>query len=277
MISHHPDEPAPRSPASRHGARWKKLSIAIIGVGAFGEFCIPHLRRFCDVRLYDSARNLDEVCRRHGVEAVDLPMAAEQDIVLLAVPFSQLRSTAKAIAPHLRPGGLVVDVCSIKSKPLAVLAEELPATVDIVGTHPLFGPQSGRDGIAGLRIALCPGRGFREPRVERFLRHRLKLDVIRTTAEQHDRQMAYVQGMTHLIARIMAAMDVPRVDHATATFSHLETMVDLVRRDSDELFRTIIADNPFSADVMRSFVRATNDVLQPFGYPSNRDAFPRLP
>jgi prephenate dehydrogenase len=270
MISHHSnDSGSPeRLPAPKLAGR-RRRSLAIIGIGAFGEFCIQHLRPFFDLRLCDNDRNLEEICWRHGVQSVDLRTAARQDIVLLAVPFGQLRSTAKAIAPHLRPGSLVVDVCSIKSKPLAILTAELPACVDIVGTHPLFGPQSGRSGISGLRIAVCPARGRRGRALERFLRDGLKLDVISTTAEQHDRQMAYVQGMTHLIARIMVAMDMPRLDHTTTTFSHLEKMIDMVRQDSDELFRTIIADNPFAAEVVGSFVRATKDVLQPLTYPAN--------
>ncbi len=255
---------SPEFPSRRPG-------IGLIGVGAFGEFCIPHLQRFLDVKLCDPERDLEELCERHGVEAVGLTAAASQDVVLLAVPFRRLRAVARAIAPHLRPGSLVVDVCSIKAKPLAILAEELPSGIDIVGTHPLFGPHGGRNGIEGLRIALCPVRGRSAPILARFLNRRLGLEVIRTTAEQHDRQMAYVQGLTHLIARIVTAMDVPPLDHSTTTFSHLETMVGMVRHDSDELFRTIVADNPFAQDVMRSFVRATKDVLQPFGYPANRD------
>jgi prephenate dehydrogenase len=166
----------------------------------------------------------------------------------------------------------VVDVCSIKTKPLLILEEELPPNVDIIGMHPLFGPQSGRDGIKGLRIVLCPVRGGKGRIVGRFLRRELELEVIRMTAEQHDRQMAYVQGLTHLIARIVVAMDVPPLEHTTTTFSHLDRMVGMVRHDSDELFRTIIEDNPFVDDVMRSFVKATKDVLQPFGYPANSDA-----
>jgi prephenate dehydrogenase len=258
----------PNPPASQR----RRPSIGIIGVGAFGEFCIPHLCRSLRVKLYDPVRDLGPLCDRHEVEAVNLDEAARQDIILLALPFRHFRSVAQEIAPHLRPGSLVVDVCSIKTKPLLILEEELPPTVDIIGMHPLFGPQSGRDGIKGLRIVLCPVRGGRGPIVERFLRRELELEVIRMTAEQHDRQMAYVQGLTHLIARIVVAMDVPPLEHTTTTFSHLDRMVGMVRHDSDELFRTIIEDNPFVDDVMRSFVKATKDVLQPFGYPANSDA-----
>jgi prephenate dehydrogenase len=247
----------------------RKSGIGLIGVGAFGEFCIPHLRRFFDIRLFDPGRDLEELCERHAAKAGALAEAAAQDVVMLAVPFRQLRDVAREIAPHLRPGSLVVDVCSIKTKPMSILEEELPAHVDIVGTHPLFGPQSGRNGIGGLRIALCPVRGRSTPILERFLRRRLGLEVIRTNAEQHDRQMAYVQGLTQLIARIVVAMDVPPLDQTTTTFSHLEKMVGMIRYDSDELFRTIVADNPFVGDVMQSFARATKDVLQHLSYPAN--------
>jgi len=268
MTSHLPPQTAASTPALPP----KKPGLAIIGAGAFGEFCVPHLRQFFDVRLCDPRGDLVEICTRLEVQAADLKTAAEQDVVLLAVPLGQLRSVARAVAPHLRPRSLVVDVCSVKAKPLRVLAEELPPDIDIVGTHPLFGPQSGRNGIEGLRVAVCAERGRRALSVERFLRRKLGLAVIRTSAEQHDRQMAYVQGLTHLIARIMITMDVPKLDHTTTTFSHLESMVDMVRHDSDELFRSIVTDNPFVDDVMTSFVRATKDVLQPFSHPSNADA-----
>ena len=250
----------------------EKPSLAIVGAGAFGEFCIPHLSGFFRIGLCDPRRDLDGICQRHGVEVIDLATAAKQDIVLLAVPFRHLRSVARAIAPHLKPGSLVVDVCSIKVKLLTILEEELPPNTGIIGTHPLFGPQSGRSGIAGLRIAICPVRGQKAPAVERFLRRELGLDVIRTTAEEHDRQMAYVQGLTHLISRIVVMMGVPPLEHATATFSHLNAMVDMVRHDSTELFRTIITDNPFAGDMTQSFVRATNDVLQSLDCPSNSDS-----
>ncbi|MFX9058099.1 prephenate dehydrogenase/arogenate dehydrogenase family protein, partial [Acinetobacter baumannii] len=92
-------------------------------------------------------------------------------------------------APHLRPGALVVDVCSIKTRPLEILERALPPGVDLLGTHPLFGPESGRAGLAGLRIALCPVRGRRAGQARRFLR-RLGLAVTVTTAAEHDRQMA---------------------------------------------------------------------------------------
>lgn len=232
-------------------------TLGLIGYGAFGAFILPHLSRFFDVQVHDPGRDPASLPGR----AADLATVAAQDIVLLAVPLPQMRAAATAIAPHLRPGVLVVDVCSLKAKPLAILEEILPPHTDILGSHPLFGPQSGRLGITGLRIALCPLRGHRARLAARFLSRAFGLDVIVTTAEAHDRQMAYVQGLTHIVSRIVDAMEVPPLNLRTTTFEHLTRMVDTVRHDSDELFRTIARDNPFAGEVRQRFAQATAQVL----------------
>jgi prephenate dehydrogenase len=92
---------------------------------------------------------------------------------------------------------------------------------------------------------------------------RLGLHVIRTSPEAHDRQMAYVQGLTHLLARVVIDMDLPPLDQTTTTFDHLARMVATVRHDSDALFRTIVRDNPFAAEMRQrlreSVLRLTED------------------
>lgn len=235
-----------------------RLSLGLIGYGAFGEFIQPHLSRFFDVQVHDPGRDPASLPGR----AADLPTAAAQDIVVLAVPLARMREVAQAIAPHLRPGALVVDVCSLKVRPLEILREVLPGHVDILGTHPLFGPQSGRFGITGLRLALCPVRGRQARLAASFLRRAFGLEVIVTTPEAHDRQMAYVQGLTHIVSRIVVGMDLPPLDMRTTTFEHLSRMVDTVRHDSEELFRTIARDNPFAGEVRERFAAATTQVLE---------------
>jgi prephenate dehydrogenase len=230
-------------------------SLGLIGHGAFGAFIHPHLARFFDIQVHDPA----------DAASASLATAAAQDVVVLAVPLARMREVAAAIASHLRPGALVVDVCSLKVAPLEILAELLPPHVDILGTHPLFGPQSGKAGIAGLRIALCPLRGRRARPAARFLRQGFGLDVVLTTAEEHDRQMAYVQGLTHIVSRIVLAMDVPPLELRTTTFEHLSRMVDTVRHDSEALFRTIARDNPYAAEVRERFAEATTEVLGRLG------------
>lgn len=235
-------------------------SLGLIGAGAFGQLCLRDLGPHFAVTVADPRPDLPAIAAAHGATTGTLAQAAAQDVVILAMPVRALEDVARQAAPHLRPGALVLDVCSIKTKPLDMLRRILPAAVDIVGTHPLFGPQSGKDGIAGLRIAVCPARGHRTAAVCRFLRTRLGLAVMPTTPEQHDRQMAYVQGLTHLISRTVVEMDLPELTQTTATFTHLMRMVDTVRHDSEALFRTITQDNPFVAEVKAEFFAAASRV-----------------
>jgi len=94
-----------------------------------------------------------------------------------------------------------MDVGSVKVKPAQAMREILPENVDAVGLHPLFGPQSGRDGIEGLKIAVCNLRGDRGACVARFCADVLKLRVFEVTPEAHDRQLAYVPALPICWAR----------------------------------------------------------------------------
>jgi prephenate dehydrogenase len=129
----------------------------------------------------------------------------------------------------------------------------LPEDVDVVATHPLFGPQSARNGIRGLKIAVCPIRGARGFRVAAFLRKRLGLDVIITTPEAHDREAATVQGLTHLIAKVLVQMEPLPTRMTTKSFDMLMEAVGMVRYDAPEVFQAIERSNPYSREVRRRF------------------------
>ncbi|WP_131829738.1 prephenate dehydrogenase dimerization domain-containing protein, partial [Teichococcus deserti] len=121
--------------------------------------------------------------------------------------------------------------------------------VELLGPHPLFGPQSGRDGIEGLRMVLCPGAPSPRARLAARMLRGLGLAVVQMTPEEHDRQMAWVQGLTHLVARLVSGLDMPALPHTTASFDHLIRATTMVSQDSEALFRTITEDNPFVAEV----------------------------
>jgi prephenate dehydrogenase len=136
------------------------------------------------------------------------------------------------------------------------MKKTLPDHVAIVGTHPLFGPQSGKNGIKGLNVAVCNVRGDRAAGVAAFLRDTLKLNVFETTAEDHDRQLAYVQGLTHLLAKVVVSLDLPEFQLTTKTYDLMTEMVGMIRYDSDELFKAIERENPFTVEAKKSFFAA---------------------
>lgn len=235
------------SPATR--------TMGLIGYGAFGRFmakhCAPHFRlRIHDRRPPDAA---DDTVRR-----VDLADAAACDIVVLAVTLDGFEDAARAAAAHVRPGALVVDVASVKSKPAKIMREAFGPEVDLLGLHPMFGPQSGAEGIAGMRCAVCPVRIGTErlARAKAFLRTAWSLDPIDVDADEHDREMARVQALTHFISRGLREMRLGSSPLATRAYEALEGFARILLSDSWALFLTIERDNPHAEPVRRQFMDA---------------------
>lgn len=242
----------------------RKQTLGIIGVGAFGEFMLKYVIPYFDVRIYDAYKNLDDIEGTYHLQVMSLENVAKSDIVILCVPVKELEKTIQNIVPYLKTGQLVVDLCSVKCKPVAILQKYIPSGIDIMSLHPLFGPQSGKHGIAGFNIALCHVTGHRATCITEFLKQKLSLNVVATTPEKHDQEMAYVQGLTHMIAKVFVRMDIPEIHQQTKTYSHLNDMVELIRYDSEELFLAIQRDNPYVRETTEKFfaaVRALEEKL----------------
>lgn len=234
----------------------EKRRLGLIGLGAFGRLTALHLSNWFEVTAFDPV-----VTDGGGVAVMaDLASVASCPIVVLAVPVEALDPTLKEIRPHLASQALVIDVGSVKVKPAEAMAAGLGPDVRIVGTHPLFGPQSGKDGVAGLRIAVCEVRGAKAARrVAAFCRLALRLKVFRVSPEEHDREAAVVQGLTHLIARVLLRMEPLPSRMTTSSFKRLMQAVDMVRHDSPAVFRAIERDNPYAAEVRERFFSLAED------------------
>ena len=234
-------------------------TVGILGFGAFGRLIAEHLHPHFALTVSDPSRAPDGPMSAH-VQAGTPADVGRCDLVVLAVPIEQLRPSIEVLRPHLRAGAVVLDVTSVKVKPVETLRELLPGHVEIVGTHPLFGPQSSVDGIEGRKIAICPVRGRAHLRIAAFLRRVLKLEVYITSAEEHDREAAVVQGLTHLIAKVLMRMEPLPKRLTTASFDRLMEAIDMVRHDSESVFLAIERDNPFSAEMRGQFFSIAEEV-----------------
>ncbi|MDR1745231.1 MAG: prephenate dehydrogenase [Planctomycetota bacterium] len=237
----------------------EKKSLGIIGLGAFGRFMVRHLAPHYRLLGCDPAMPSPEKLRDDQAEAVTLaPLAdvAACDIVVFAVPLDDLEKAAAEAAPRIRPGALAMDVTSVKIRPLEILRRVIPEHADLLGCHPLFGPQSGRNGIAGLRVALCPVRmpADRYYRVCDFLTDRLRLLVLKTDPDTHDREMAKVQAMTHFMSRALREIGLEPSPMATRAYEKLQEFASIALSDSWDLFLTIENGNPHAEELRRRLV-----------------------
>ena len=225
-----------------------RQTVGVVGFGGFGRFMSGHLAPDFDLVVYD-VRDVGAEVKRLGARVADsLADIAALDTVVLAVPVQRLGEVLATLAPRLGPRSLVVDTCSVKVGPLSRMLETLPEHVDVVGTHPMFGPQSGSTGVAGLKVVLCEGRGGREGCVRDYLEQRHSLEVIERRPEEHDHEMAYIQGLTHWMAKALREISLPDLELSTVAYRHMMKIEEILREDSDELFRTIAGENPFAQE-----------------------------
>jgi prephenate dehydrogenase len=96
-------------------------------------------------------------------------------------------------------------------------------------------------------------RGRSATRIAAFLRHVLKLAVHIVSPEEHDRQAALAQGVTHLIAKVLVRMEPLPRRLTTASFDLLMQAIELVRHDAASVFLAIERDNPYAAEVREQF------------------------
>ncbi len=233
----------------------------MFGLGAFGRLIVKHLSPYFDIYAHDPSPDSQAFAKRHNVTLCSLEEAAACRIVVLATPIRTLKALAEKIAPFVHPRALVIDVGSVKIKPARWLQDALPKSVYILCTHPLFGPQSARKGIHDLEIVVCPVRLRRLKPIVRFFEKTLDLKVSIATPEEHDKALAAVQGLTHLIAKVMSGLEPLPTVHTTRSYDLMIQGIGLVQGDSDELFLSIERDNPFAGEVRKRFF-AEIDVLR---------------
>lgn len=235
-------------------------TLGMIGFGEFGALAAAELAGRFDIGVHDPHRTAADIAAR-GFRPLSCEEAAQSDIVVLAVPVQAMEEVIRRIAPLVRPGATVIDVASVKMLPSQWLARYMPDTVHIVPTHPLFGPQSvARDGLPGRQFVICPLRGEQHLKVA-ALGEEMGMRVRITTAEEHDREMAFVQALTHLIGRTLTDMHIPDEMLKTQSYQHLIDLTWLIGKDSFDLFAAIQTLNPYAREIAGDFVARAADLL----------------
>jgi len=226
------------------------MEIGIIGFGRFGRFAAKILQADFKVCVYDRIMRV----HHRGVQVVSFPEVARKPVILLCVPISEIDAVCHKLRPLLSEGQLVLDTCSVKEKPLRSMTQILPRSVEVLGTHPLFGPDSAKNGIRSLSIVLCQGRCKRIGKIREYL-NKLGLKVIQTTAARHDREMARSQALFHFLARGVSALNLKIGSLSTPAPARLFNEFKEVQKDSLQLFQDLHRMNRFAPPVRRKLLQ----------------------
>ena len=103
--------------------------IGIIGFGRFGQLTARYLARDFPVVVFNRS-DKEQAIRDVGAAPVDLTTACLQPVVVLCIPISRMEEMLDKISPMLKPGTVVMDVCSVKTLPVEWMTQRLPDEVD---------------------------------------------------------------------------------------------------------------------------------------------------
>ncbi|QJB55212.1 prephenate dehydrogenase/arogenate dehydrogenase family protein [Pseudodesulfovibrio sp. zrk46] len=177
------------------------------------------------------------------------------DMLMLSVPVNAMISVLDQMLPHLSAPTILCDVGSVKVHPMKVMLDKYDGP--IVGTHPLFGPVI-PEGFTP-RVAVMAGR--EEDRRDAYrvatIMDACGYESFTSTAEEHDRAMAFIQGLnfTSTVAFLAAARDVDGIDKfLTPSFQRrLDSARKMLTQDM-ELFGIISEANPYLQETNRKFM-----------------------
>jgi prephenate dehydrogenase len=219
--------------------------VAIVGFGRFGELLAKLFVGSFDVYIVGQGEERKQKVEAIGCKMITFEQLAEMDFIFIAVPISAMEETLIKLAPLTKSNQVVVDVCSVKVYPVNLMKKYL-ATAQILGTHPLFGPDSAQGGLKGLQVAICPVRV--EPANLKIIKDfwlSKDAEVLETTPQQHDKDVLYSQAFTYTIAKIILGMNLPEVKFRTHNFNAITQVAARSANNTDQLFYDMLFYNPY--------------------------------
>lgn len=236
------------------------MKIGIIGFGRLGALLTKHFAREHEIKVCDT-RPVAAKVRALGAKAASLKEVCAQEVVVPCVPIAEFEPLLRRIRGMLKPDALMVDVCSVKEHPVRVMKRLLPRSVEILATHPNFGPDSAAESLGGRQIAVCKVRvsPARYARVKRAF-ERKGLTLVEMTPREHDRRMASSLVLTHFIGRGLLEYGAKPTGIDTEGYKCLLRILQTVQNDSAQLFRDMNRYNAFAPAMRRRLLAALTRV-----------------
>lgn len=231
-------------------------TIGVIGYGNFGKVICHQLFPDNKIIVFTSSTTTSAFPRISFTQHFS-EVAAKSDIIIPAVPTRAFAVVLDEIIPFLRPGSLILDVCSVKEYPVHILEKKVPNTVCAIASHPMFGPNSllkKNNKIKNLKIVLhnisAPDTLF-QSLCDYFAR--LGLILIHMDPTTHDTLAAKSQFFSLLVGE--AAQQI-RIKHTSIDTPAAEIIIDtLPYMGADrKIIEDMITYNRFCKPVLSQLV-----------------------
>lgn len=239
--------------------------LIIGGSGEMGRWAANQFKHMgFDVSI-SSRRDVSDLAASMGVSSAPQSAAGVFDIVVMSVPIDRIEEVSADVGQRMRPGSLLMDLCSLKKGPVESMLYHTPPDVEVIGTHPLFGPSI--DSIKGRTVVLVPtSRCSKWFPVIHDLFQDTGANIEVTNSEDHDKKMAIVQGLSHFIyisfGRTLEAIDVRVKDldpYGTPVFGVTKDLAGRVLSQDPDLY-TLIQSGEYVRHVRHAYIVACSEL-----------------
>ena len=242
-------------------------TVAIIGIGLIGS----SIARACET--FGTAKNvvLYDVDADVRTEAADLglgtiagtPEAAvsDADLVILCTPVGALGEALSSVSTALKPGAIVTDVGSVKSKAITAMQAHIPEHAHLIPAHPIAGTEKSG-----------PSAGF--PTL--FANRWFIITPLADVSDAYQAAVAKLEAFWTGFGSMVETMDPERHDLVLAITSHLPHLIafNIVSTAADMEQVTEGEVVKYSAAGFRDFTRiaASDPIMWRDVFLNNKDA-----
>lgn len=223
--------------------------ISIVGFGRFGKVLYRLLKDNFAITLYNRSKIEKNIeFTPATVIASEITDIYKSDVIFYAVPIESFEKVIASHRKYFRDRHLLIDVLSVKMLPEKIFTTYLKGSkTQAMLTHPMFGPDSSREGFVGLPMIIdqfmADNSNFN---FWKNLFASKKLNVLEMSARDHDRLAANSQGLTHFIGRLLEAYGLEPTSIDSLGTKKLLEVKGQTCNDTWQLFTNLQHYNPYT-------------------------------
>lgn len=239
----------------------KKKTVSVYGYGRFGKFWADLLKNDFMVKVY-SRRGLSPADVSQGITiARDYHDLFDCHALFFCVSISAFENVLINSKQYFKDGTIFFDTCSVKVEPAKWMMAQLPEESEIIATHPMFGPDSFYESPGRLPMVMsnltANDTTFAEW-VEYFSSK--KMQVEKMTPEQHDEAVAYSQGITHFVGRVLSDLELSPSRIDTLGYQKLMEIIAQTCNDNWQLFIDLQKFNPYTKKMREDLQKSLDKI-----------------
>ena len=233
--------------------------VSIIGFGRFGTMLHQLLIKGFEVDVFD----IDPI-NQSDINFVSLEDVLKNDTIFVAVPIRDFEGLMDSLSGKISGKKTIIDVCSVKVHPKQAMLDHLPSEVDIIATHPLFGPDSLQERDSVMMMEKVRDIHDRYEFWKAYFESQ-NIMIEEISSEEHDMMAARSQGLTHLVGRVIDDFGTQQTNIDTVGYKALHKLVSQTCNDSWELFEDIQKYNPYTQKMIVELNESFKKIVDSLG------------